>query len=120
MQSIITRYPQFRVYRNIICLEMEHPQGRVVGNKWWDQGFELNFTPYDIHRVEGVRFGLIQGSTREVLAARIKEQTGWVVINLARSDLPAMADKGFLDVTPLKLPEVWHVQYATPPGRPGI
>ncbi|MDD9911718.1 MAG: hypothetical protein OXR68_08440 [Alphaproteobacteria bacterium] len=83
--------PRFRIYQGIACLEDKAPP-HIHAGKWWDQGFNLNYTPYPIKNIRHIRIGIIQGTTREVIAAQINQQ--WIVINPARSDIPALEKVG--------------------------
>ena len=76
------------IYEGILCLEVYTPNGR----KWWDQGYDLGYTPYKITDVKKAKFGRLEGG-RYVVAVEI-ENHGWVAVNPPRSDVPAMEKAG--------------------------
>lgn len=86
----MARYPKFRIYKDVVCLEIESREGA----RYWDVGHGLDFRPCHISRITRVRHGVLSGTPREVVAADIDGQ--WVVINLPRSDIPALAERGLI------------------------
>lgn len=98
----MNRPAKFRIYKDVICLETDTPQN--VGARFWDQGFGLAFTPVNIREITKVRYGIVRGSGdtagRRVLAANVQGQ--WIAINMPRSDIPALQQRGFWpqDITP--------------------
>lgn len=91
--------PKFRIYANIVCLEMACSTGHL----WWDQGYGLGYTPFKANLITQVRYGKLRESPRHVLAARImlEGRARWVAVNLPRSDIPALEKyKIWPEVTP--------------------
>lgn len=82
------RHAKFKIYADIVCLEMESP----VGGKFWGQGLRLGYTPVWVRDIQRVKYGLLQGSGHDagrwVLAAWYDTQ--WVAINLPRSDIAGL------------------------------
>ncbi len=73
------------IYKRIVCLEVYTPQGR----NWWDQGYDLGYSPFRIDRITKIRHGRLKDSNRIVLAIWA-DPHGWVAINPARSDIKGM------------------------------
>lgn len=86
--SVQAQKPIFRIYEGMACLELESRDG----GKWWDQGMSLGYTAVPIRHIPKVRYGMIMGEGRYVLAAFWEGQ--WVAINLPRSDVFALKAKG--------------------------
>ena len=92
---------KFRIYQGIICLEMPSRTGHL----WWDQGYQLGYTPYPAIQVDRVQYGVLHGNRRPVLAAQITTAGGrqWVAVNLPRSDVFALKQRG-----------LWHADMVAP------
>lgn len=81
-----------KVYKGVACLEINSPDG----GKWWYQGGTLAYTPVLISEMSKLRYAVVQGSRKEVLAAplRIGNQEHLVVLNLPRTDIIELQARG--------------------------
>lgn len=102
---------KFKIYQDIVCLEMDTPQN--IGAKYWDQGYGLAYTPVHLREIKKVRYGIVRGmgesAGRRVLAAWY--QGRWVAINLPRSDVPSLKLRNLF---PQDLPEPYTQVFYTP------
>lgn len=83
---------KFRIYEGIVCVEMPSRTGHM----WWDQGYQLGYTPLPVQRIGKIQYGVLHGNRRPVLAAHIMTGGGmqWVAVNLPRSDTFALKSRG--------------------------
>jgi hypothetical protein len=91
------RPAQFRIYKDVVCLEDYDPRGHL----WWDLGVSLQFRPYRIKDVPCWRYGQIVGSNRRVLMAEVEGRL--IAVNPPRSDVLTLQALG-LWPTDLSLP----------------
>lgn len=105
---------KFAIYRDIVCIESYSPYGHL----WWDQGYNLGFTPLPIQHVTHVKHGKLTEGGRQVIAIRfIHDNVGkWVAINLPRSDLAALA-RIFPWPKSMQKPYT-EIEFYTPPPTP--
>lgn len=91
--------PKFKIYKDVICLEMPSR----TGGAWWYQGMGLGFTPWKIEGINSAKYTRLHGSGhvagRETLVVQIPIAgvMQWVAVNLPRSDIPALKRRGFWD-----------------------
>ena len=106
----MARHPKFRIYKDIICLETDSPEG----GRYWDLGRGLVFRSYHVSQITRVRHGILSGTSREVLAAHVEGQ--WVAINLPRSDIPSLQERGLMP-SDMLLPYDEVEKYTPRPGE---
>ena len=97
--------PKFKIYKGVICLEMPSRTGGI----WWYQGMGLGFTPWKIEGITQIKYTRLHGAGhtagRETMVAHIPIAgvMQWVAVNLPRSDIPALKQRG-----------LWHESIEAP------
>ena len=104
-------YPIFAIYRGIICLEMK---GYGSSIRLWDCGFGLNYFPCHIDKIQSTSLRRLTNG-RKILATYVVGY-GWVAINLPRSDVPALPNKGLVPKE-IKLPYTAVKEYSKLPEK---
>jgi hypothetical protein len=92
---------KLKVYPDIICLEMDSPEG--IG--WWYSGVSLAFTPINVRHIRKVKYVILEGTRKPLLVVMlpIDGQERMAAINLPRSDTNALKEKG-----------MWHPDIKAP------